>query len=94
MLSTEQMITLHGFFAEAAAVGESAITERSGCETEIELHEIRCTPLACFGEQGLWLSEDLVAGVMGRMEGARGGAPLGAECDGRGSARELRPPGV
>lgn len=70
MLSTEQMITLHGFFAEAAAVGESTITERSGCETEVELNEIRCSPLACFGEEGLRLSEDLVAGVMGRMEGA------------------------
>ena len=70
MLSTEQMIALHGFFAEAAAVGEPRLMERSGCETEIELHEIRCTPLAGFGEEGLQLSEDLVAGVMGRMAGA------------------------
>jgi len=70
MLSTEQMIALHGFFAEAAALGESALAERSGGEVEIELHEIRCTPLACFGEEGMRLSEDLVAGVMGRMEGA------------------------
>lgn len=69
-ISTEQMIALHGFFAEAAAVGEVALGELSGCETEVEVQEIRATPLAEFGERGLCLSDDLVAGVMGRLEGA------------------------
>ena len=73
-ISTEQMIALHGFFAEAAAVGEAALAEISGCETEIEVHEVRCTPLGEFGEQGLRLSEDLVAGVIGRLEGAMPGS--------------------
>ncbi len=68
-ISTEQMIALHGFFAEAAAVGEVSLAEISGAETEIDVLEIRCTTLAEFGEQGMRLSEDLVAGVIGRLEG-------------------------
>jgi hypothetical protein len=73
-ISMEQMITLHGFFAEAAAVGESAIAEISGCETEIEVLEIRASALGDFGETGMRLSEDLVAGVIGRLEGAMPGS--------------------
>ncbi len=73
-ISMEQMITLHGFFAAAAAIGEASLGELSGCETEIEVQEIRCTALAEFGERGLWLSEDLVAGVMGRLEGVMPGS--------------------
>lgn len=68
------MIALHGFFAEATAVGETALAEISGSETEVEVQEIRCTPLGEFGEQGLRLSEDLVAGVIGRLEGAMPGS--------------------
>jgi len=74
MISTEQMIALHSFFAAAAALGETSLGELSGCETEIEVQEIRCTALAEFGEQGLCLSEDLVAGVMGRLEGVMPGS--------------------
>ena len=73
-ISTEQMIALHGFLAEAAGIGEAALTEISGCETEVEVHEIRCTPLADLGEEGLLLSGDLVAGVMGRLEGVLPGS--------------------
>lgn len=73
-ISTEQLIALHGFFAEAAAEGEISLAELSGCETEVEVQEIRCTPLAEFGESGLCLSDDLVAGVMGRLEGAMPGS--------------------
>src|SRR6056297_3085331 len=73
-ISTEQLIALHGFFAEAAAEGEISLGELSGCETEVEVQEIRCTPLAEFGESGLCLSDDLVAGVMGRLEGAMPGS--------------------
>jgi hypothetical protein len=68
------MIALHSFFAEAAAVGEASLAEISGCETEVEVHEIRCTPLGEFGEHGMRLSEDLVAGVIGRLEGAMPGS--------------------
>ncbi len=74
MISTEQMIALHSFFAAAAAMGEASLGELSGCETEIEVQEIRCTALAEFGERGLCLSEDLVAGVMGRLEGVMPGS--------------------
>jgi hypothetical protein len=63
------MIALHGFFADAAANGEAALAELTGCETEVEVQEIRATVLADFGERGLLLSDDLVAGVMGRLEG-------------------------
>ena len=73
-ISTEQMIALHGFFAEAAAVGEASLAEISGCETEIEVLEIRCTSLGEFGERGMRLSEDLVAGVIGRLEGVLPGS--------------------
>jgi hypothetical protein len=69
-ISMEQMIALHGFFAEAAAVGEASLVEVSGCETEVEVLEIRCSTLGEFGESGMRLTEDLVAGVMGRLEGA------------------------
>lgn len=68
-ISTEQMIALHSFFAEAAAVGEDALGEMTGCETEVDVQEVRTTALAEFGERGLALSDDLVAGVMGRLEG-------------------------
>jgi len=74
MISTEQMIALHGLFAEAAAAGEAALAELSGCETEIEVQEIRCTALSEFGERGMCLSQDLVAGVMGRLEGSMPGS--------------------
>jgi hypothetical protein len=73
-ISMEQMIALHSFFAEAAATGEACVSESSGCETEIEVVEIRCTPLGEFGERGLLLSEDLVAGVMGRVDGGLPGS--------------------
>jgi hypothetical protein len=63
------MIALHGFFAEAVALGEASLAEISGCETEIHVLEIRCSSLGEFGDQGLRLSEDLVAGVMGRLDG-------------------------
>jgi len=68
-ISTEQMIALHGFFAEAVALGERSLGEISGSETEIHVVEIRCSSLGEFGEQGLQLSEDLVASVIGRLEG-------------------------
>ena len=73
-ISTEQLIALHGFFAEAVAVGEVSLAEISGCETEIDVLEIRCTSLGEFGEQGMRLSEDMVAGVIGRLEGAMPGS--------------------
>ena len=73
-ISTEQLIALHGFFAEAAAVGEASLAEISGCETEVEVLEIRCTTLGDFGERGMRLSEDLVAGVIGRLEGVLPGS--------------------
>lgn len=73
-ISMEQMIALHAFFAEAVAIGEAELTELCGSETEIDVVEIRCTSLADFGESGLRLSEDLVAGVMGRVEGAMPGS--------------------
>ena len=68
------MIALHGFFAEAAAIGEASLAELSGCETEVEVLEIRCTSLGDFGERGMRLSEDLAAGVIGRLEGAMPGS--------------------
>jgi len=73
-ISTEQLIALHSFFAEAAAIGEASLAEISGCETEIDVLEIRCTSLGDFGEQGMRLSEDLVAGVIGRLEGVLPGS--------------------
>jgi hypothetical protein len=73
-ISTEQLIALHSFFAEAAAIGEESLAEISGCETEIDVLEIRCTSLGDFGDQGMRLSQDLVAGVMGRLEGVMPGS--------------------
>ena len=73
-ISTEQMIALHSFFAGAVACSEARLAEISGCETEIEVLEIRCTSLGGFGEQGMRLSEDLVAGVIGRLEGVLPGS--------------------
>ena len=67
--STEQMIALHGFFAEGAAVGEGLLAELSGCATEVEVVEVRCGPLDEFGERGLRAGDDLVAAVVGRIEG-------------------------
>ncbi len=73
-ISMEQMIALHGLFAEAAAVGEARLAEVSDCETEVEVLEVRCSTLGDFGETGLHLTEDLVAGVMGRIDGAMPGS--------------------
>ena len=73
MISTEQMIALHGFFAEAAAVGEASLGEITGCETEVEVQEVRATALGDFGDRGLCLSDDMIAGVMGRLEGVMPG---------------------
>lgn len=73
-ISMEQMIALHSFFAEAAAAGEACVSELCGVETEIDVAEIRVTPVGEFGELGLLLSEDLVAGVMGRVEGGLPGS--------------------
>jgi len=73
MISTEQMIALHGFFAEAAAVGETSLGEITGCETEVEVQEVRATALVDFGDRGLCLSDDMIAGVMGRLEGVMPG---------------------
>ena len=73
-ISTEQLIALHSFFAEAVAVSEARLAEISGCETEIEVLEIRCTSLGSFGKHGMRLSEDLVAGVIGRLEGVLPGS--------------------
>ena len=69
LVSTEQLIALHGSFAEAAAVGEADLADITGCETEVEVQEIRVESLADFGERGLCISDDLIAGVMGRLEG-------------------------
>jgi hypothetical protein len=63
------MIALHGFFAEAAAAGEAALADLTGCETEVEVQEIRATALVEFADRGLLLSDDLIAGVIGRLEG-------------------------
>jgi len=73
-ISMEQLIALHSFFAEAASVGEACLTEITGRETEVEVLEVRCSPLGEFGDSGMRLSEDLVAGVMGRVEGAMPGS--------------------
>ena len=72
-ISMEQMIALHSFFAVAAAAGENGLAEICGCDTEVDVLEIRCSNLGDFGESGLQLSEDLVAGVMGRADGAMPG---------------------
>ena len=69
-ISMEQMIALHGFFAEAAAEGEARLADISGCEIEIEVLEVRCSSLGNFAETGMRMTEDLVAGVMGRVDGA------------------------
>jgi hypothetical protein len=73
-LSMEQMIALHGFFAEAAAVGEGRLADFSGCQTEVEVLEVRCTSLGDYGEAGMRLTEDVVAGVIGRIDGALPGS--------------------
>lgn len=73
MISMEQMIALHGFFAEAAAVGEASLGEITGCETEVEVQEVRATALGDFGDRGLCLSDDMIAGVMGRLKGVMPG---------------------
>jgi len=72
-ISMEQMIALHSFFAEASAAGEPGLAEICGSETEVNVVEIRCSNLGDFGDSGLRLSEDLVAGVMGRVDGAMPG---------------------
>jgi hypothetical protein len=63
------MITLHGFFAEAAATGEVALAELTGRAVEVSVEEVRATALADFADRGLLLSQDLIAGVIGRIEG-------------------------
>ncbi len=73
-ISTEQLIALHSFFAEAVAVGEPSLGDISGYETEVEVTEIRCTSLGEFGEHGMRVSDDLVAGVFGRLEGCMPGS--------------------
>jgi hypothetical protein len=73
-ISMEQMIALHSFFAEAVAVAEAGLTDMCGSETEIDVLEIRCSNLGEFAESGLRLSEDMLAGVMGRVEGAMPGS--------------------
>ena len=73
-ISTEELIALHGFLAEAAAEGEVCLADLSGCETEVNVEEVRATALAEFGERGLGLSEDLIAGVVGRLEGVMPGS--------------------
>jgi hypothetical protein len=73
-LSTEQMIALHGFFAEGAAAGESGLAEQSGCETEVEVVEVRCVRLDEIGLHGLRACDDLAAAVMGRLDGALSGS--------------------
>ena len=72
--STEQMIALHAFFAEGAAAGEAALADQSGCATEVEVVEVRCGVLAEFGERGLRVGDDLVAAVVGRLEGGLAGS--------------------
>lgn len=67
--STEQMIALHGLFAEGAAAAEAALAELSGRESSVDVVEVRCMPLESFGERGLRLGDDLVAAVLGRLEG-------------------------
>ena len=73
-ISMEQMIALHSFFAEAVGVSEAGLTRICGSETEIDVLEIRCSNLSEFAETGLRLSEDMIAGVMGRIEGAMPGS--------------------
>jgi len=78
--STEQMIALHGFFAEGAAAGAAVLAEQSGCETEVEVVEVRCLALDEFGERGLRVCDELAAAVMGRLEGGlRGSIGLALE---------------
>ena len=60
-ISMEQLIALHGFFAEAAAASEPPLAEICGSETEVEVLEVRCSTLSEFGESGMRLSDDLVA---------------------------------
>lgn len=67
--STEQMIALHGLFAEGAAAAETALAEVSGGEVSLDVAEVRCTPLEAFGERGLRLGDDCVAAVLARLEG-------------------------
>lgn len=72
--STEQMIALHAFFAEAAAAGEAALADLSGSETGVDVLEVRAGVLEEFGERGLRVGDDLVAAVMGRLEGGLPGS--------------------
>lgn len=67
--STEQMIALHGFFAEGVAVAEPALAEQTGCEITVEVAEVRCGPLEEFAERGMRLGDDVAAAVLGRLEG-------------------------
>ncbi|MEZ4331979.1 MAG: hypothetical protein R3F35_09490 [Myxococcota bacterium] len=72
--STEQMIALHGLFAEGAACAETTLAEISGRESAVDVVDVRCTPLESFGERGLRLGDDLVAAVLGRLEGGCSGS--------------------
>ena len=73
-ISTEQLIALHGFLAEAVAEGELLLADLSGFETDVDVEEVRATALSDFGERGLVLSDDLIAGVVGRLEGVMPGS--------------------
>lgn len=78
--STEQMIALHAFFAEAAAAGEAALADLSGGETGVDVLEVRAGALEQFGERGMRVGDDLVAAVIGRLEGGvPGSASLALE---------------
>ncbi|MFO0690218.1 MAG: hypothetical protein U0900_16080 [Myxococcota bacterium] len=72
--STEQMIALHAFFSEAAGAAEAALAELSGGETGVDVLEVRGGVLEEFGERGIRVGDDLVAAVMGRLEGGLPGS--------------------
>lgn len=74
--STEQIIALHGLFSEVAAVSETALAEVSGRECEVEVVEAHACTLEEQGERGLRVGDDLVAGVIARVEGGLCGSAL------------------
>jgi hypothetical protein len=71
--STEQMIALHSFFAEAAVAGEAALADLSGADTTVDVVEVRAGSLEQFGERGMRIGDDLAAAVIGRLEGGVSG---------------------
>lgn len=74
--STEQIIALHGLFSEVAAVSESALAEVSGREHEVEVVEAHACALEELGARGLRVGDDVVAGVLARLEGGLCGSAL------------------